>query len=169
MQAFAGVVVFHNNSVLLVNEPDYFTGEPHWSFPSGHIEEGEDPATAAARELAEESGCIIDPTQLELIAIADVRQDGQLANRSWNYAATTTIAALAPRAHDDETVTEARWFDPAEAVEWIGSSTYSPKTEPVIRFLTSGERKLHWTFDLIDSSSTTPTFRWSPPVPTFTN
>ncbi|MGH7488576.1 MAG: NUDIX hydrolase, partial [bacterium] len=57
MQGFAGVVVFREGSVLLVNERDYFTGEPRWSFPSGHIEDGEDPAIAAVRELAEESGC----------------------------------------------------------------------------------------------------------------
>ncbi len=166
MKRFAGVVVLRETAVLLVNEPDYFTEEPRWTFPSGYMEEGEEPATAAARELAEESGCIIDPTQLELIAISDVEQDGEIVNRSWNYTATTTDAALAPRIQDDETVTEARWFDPAEAVRLLGRSTYAPKVEPVARFLTSGERNLHWTFDLIDSSAPTPAFRWDPPEPT---
>jgi 8-oxo-dGTP diphosphatase len=165
MQRFAGVAVFRGSSVLLVKEPDYFTGEPLWTFPSGHIEDGEDPATAAARELAEESGCVVDPAQLEIIAISDVEQDGVTMNRSWNYTATTTDAALRPRIQDGETVTEARWFDTAEAVELLGRSTYPPKTEPVARFLTSGERNLHWTFDLIDSSLLTPIFRWDPPTP----
>ncbi|GAA2760577.1 NUDIX domain-containing protein [Actinopolymorpha rutila] len=166
MQGIAGVVVFRGSSVLLVNEPDYFTGEPRWTFPSGHIEDGEDPATAAARELAEESGCVVDPAQLEIIAISDVEQDGVTMNRSWNYTGTTTDAALRPRTQDGETVTEARWFDPAEAVELLGRSTYPPKTKPVARFLTSGECNLHWTCDLIGFSSLTPTFRWEPPTPT---
>lgn len=164
MQGFAGVVVFLEHSVLLVNEPDYFTGEPRWTFPSGHMEDSEDPATAAVRELAEESGCIIDPTQLELIAISDVRQDGQIINRSWNYAASTSEAALAPRTEDDETVTEARWFNAKEAVDHLLRSNYPPKIEPVARFLTSGEDNLHWTFDLINTSTPTPRFHWDPPT-----
>ncbi len=94
MHKFAGVVVLRGDSVLLVSEPDYFTGEPRWTFPSGHMEQGEDPANAAARELAEESGCIIDPSDLELIAIADVEQDGETVSRSWNYTATTSDIAL---------------------------------------------------------------------------
>lgn len=87
MHGFAGIVVFLEASVLLVIEPDYFTGEPCWTFPSGHIEPGELPVTAAIH----------------------------------------------------------------------------PKTEPIAHFLTSGERNLHWTFDLTDMS-TPPTFRWNPPV-----
>jgi 8-oxo-dGTP pyrophosphatase MutT (NUDIX family) len=131
------------------------------------MEEGEDPAVAAARELVEEAGCFIDPEQLELIAITDVEQDGQTVSRSWDYTATTTDAALGPRSQDEETVTEARWFDLAQAVELLRRSTsYPPKTEPVVRFLASGTRNLHWTFELIDTTSLTPTFRWDPPVPT---
>lgn len=164
MQGFAGVVVQRENFVLLVNEPDYFTGEPRWTFPSGHMEQGEDPVAAATRELAEESGCIVDPTQLELIAIADVEQNGETISRSWNYTATTTDTALGPRIQRDETVTEARWFGHAEAVNLLGRSSYAPKIEPVIRFLLSGERNLHWTFTLTDSSTPSPMFRWDPPT-----
>lgn len=150
--------------VLLAQEPDYFTGEPRWTFPSGHMEDGEDPATAAARELAEESGCVIHPTQLELIAVADVTQNGETISRSWNYTATPIDAAVAPRVDDDETVTEARWFERLEAVKLLGQSSYAPKIEPAVRFLMTGEHIVHWTFELIDNPAPTPTFRWDPPV-----
>lgn len=166
MQGFAGVVVLRENAVLMVNEPNYFTGEPTWTFPSGGIDEGETPAIAAARELEEESGCVIDPDDLVLIAVADVRQNGKLMNRSWNYTASTaTTAALSPSTSEGEIVTEAGWFDRGDVIEVLDGSTYPPKTVPVRRFLSSGEGPLHWTFDLIDASTLTPTFSWDGPLP----
>lgn len=53
-----GVVVNRHREVLIVNQKG-----TSWSFPKGHIEEGEDPITAARREIHEESGI----TDLELI------------------------------------------------------------------------------------------------------
>lgn len=165
MRGFAGVVVFRENAVLMVNEPNWFTKVPTWTYPSGGIDEGEEPAIAAARELEEESGCVIDPDDLVLIAVADVRQDGKLMNRSWNYSASTvTDALLSPSTSEDEIVTQAKWLDRAEAIELLADATYPPKTVPVWRFLTTGEDPLHWTFDLIDATTPTPTFRWDNPV-----
>lgn len=51
----AGGVVFRR-------EPDrphfllIYDGHGNWGFPKGHVEEGEDPAEAARREIAEETG-----------------------------------------------------------------------------------------------------------------
>ena len=162
MRGFAGVVVLRNNFVLLVSEPDYFTAEPRWTFPSGGIDEGEGPAAAAARELADESGCVIDSRVLELVAVADVERDGATLSRSWNYTATTTETALEPRDDPDEIVTEARWFEHAEAVKLLAQASPAPKVEPALRFLTSGDRNLHWTFDLVDDSTSVPSFRVGP-------
>jgi ADP-ribose pyrophosphatase YjhB (NUDIX family) len=163
MHGFAGVVVLRENLVLLIQEPDYFTGEAGWTFPSGHIEAGEEPAAAAARELAEESGCIINPAALELIAIADVRHDGRTLSRSWNFTATTTEAALLPD-DPDRTVTGAEWVERAEAIRLLSRSSYAPKTEPATRFLEFGDRNLQWTFELVDPSVSPPSFRWQPPL-----
>jgi 8-oxo-dGTP pyrophosphatase MutT (NUDIX family) len=163
MHGFAGVVVLRENLVLLIQEPDYFTGEPRWTFPSGHIEPGEEPAAAAARELAEESGCSINPAALELIATADVRHRGEELSRSWNFTATTTELALLPD-DPDRTVTGAEWIERAEAIRLLSSSTYAPKVEPATRFLAFGDRNLHWTFELVDPSVSPPSFRWQPPL-----
>lgn len=53
-----GVVINRHGEVLVVSQEG-----KSWSFPKGHIDEGEDAITAAKREIHEESG-IID---LELI------------------------------------------------------------------------------------------------------
>ncbi len=46
-----GIVVSSKGKVLVVNQHG-----TSWSLPKGHIEEGEDPFTAAKREIYEESG-----------------------------------------------------------------------------------------------------------------
>lgn len=149
----------------MVNEPNYFTQEPSWTFPSGKMEAGETPVGTTARELAEESGCVVDPASLVLIAVSDVWQRGTLMNRSWNYSAvTTTTAALSPSTREGEIVTDARCLEHADTIKVLDASTYPPKAVPVRRFLTTGKAPLHWAFDLIDSTTPTPTFRWGEPV-----
>ena len=54
METSCGFILFNYDSILLLQYP-----QGHWSFPKGHIEEGETthPATAS-RELAEETGIV---------------------------------------------------------------------------------------------------------------
>lgn len=163
MQGFAGVIVVRDNFVLLIQEPDFFSGELRWSFPSGHVEPGESPEVAASRELAEEAGCIIDPAALDLVLTADVRYQGEMLSRSWNYTAVTTDSHLQP-SDPDEYVRDAQWFDRTTAIELITQGAYPPKCEPAIGFLSSDQRDLHWTFDLVDLEVKPPTFRWERPV-----
>jgi ADP-ribose pyrophosphatase len=54
--AIAVVPIDANNNVLLVRQFRLATGGPLLEIPAGGIESGEDPAEAAARELAEEIG-----------------------------------------------------------------------------------------------------------------
>lgn len=56
--------------MLLVQEPDFFTGVAHWTVPAGKVEDGETPAEAAVREVAEESGCQLSVADLELVDAA---------------------------------------------------------------------------------------------------
>lgn len=161
MRGYVGAIVFMDEAVLLVQDHDFFTHEPLWTLPGGGIEDGESPTAAAVRELAEESGCKVDPSELELIATSEVRQNGRQLSRSWNFAADTTDPHLEP-ADPDGTVVDARWFDRAKALELLALHRYDPIREPAIRFL-NGERGLHWAFELTDRAGDRPTFQWDPP------
>lgn len=59
-------VVNADNEVLMLWRHRFITGAWGWELPSGGIAEGEDPATAAARELEEETGWRPGPMQLLL-------------------------------------------------------------------------------------------------------
>lgn len=54
----AGVAIagFKGDKILLIHEFRMSVNDYVWAFPAGLIEEGEDPAEAAARELREETG-----------------------------------------------------------------------------------------------------------------
>lgn len=163
MPGYVGSIVFLDGAILLVQQPDFFTGELLWTLPSGGIEAGESPTVAAARELAEESGCRIDPDRFDLIATSEVRQNGRRLSQSWNFTASTTDPRLAP-ADPDEEILDARWFEPARAVELLVTHRYDPIREPALRFL-NGDRGLHWTFELSDDTGERPVFGWQPPQP----
>lgn len=47
-----------------------------WALPGGMVDRGEEPQAAAARELQEETGLVVDPARLELLHI-DLHGDGE--------------------------------------------------------------------------------------------
>ena len=51
-----------------------------WSIPKGEIDAGEDPAASARREVAEETGLVVDAPLLELTSI---RQKGHKVVHAW--------------------------------------------------------------------------------------
>lgn len=64
------VVVFAGDDVLLIERGQQpFQGE--LALPGGYIDPGEDTRTAAARELAEETGLVVDPADLRLVGVYD--------------------------------------------------------------------------------------------------
>lgn len=162
VRGYAGVIVLEGDSVLLVQEPDYFSGEAGWTVPSGGIEDGESPEVAAVRELAEEAGCIIDVAGLTLFATAAVEHDGEQVSTSWNFTAVATNRRL-EQAHPDELVTDARWFERDAAIRELAKLSYEPKREPALRYLRGGQA-LKWTFELLDRDSRVPGFRWDEPT-----
>lgn len=163
MHGYAGVIVFRDESVLLVQVSDFFVHDPVWTLPSGAIEDGETPSVGASRELAEESGCHIAAPNLELVATTDVEHHGEKLSRSWNFTAMASDSQL-EFADPDEEVLAAEWFERPKAIEALSLHRYDPIREPVVRFLNSGERRLHWTFELTDPDGAVPVFRWEPPT-----
>ena len=86
----ASVAVFRDEAVLLVRRGKHPFGG-FWSLPGGAIQWGETAATAARRELAEETGLVA--TALTLADVAD----GILKDGSGNVMAHYTIIVFATR------------------------------------------------------------------------
>lgn len=62
----AAVLLMDADDRPLLVDPVY---KPGWEFPGGIVENGEPPAVAAARELAEELGLVLDPAELRLLLV----------------------------------------------------------------------------------------------------
>jgi len=66
---------FHGNTEILLIK---HINSGHWSFPKGHVEEGETEMETAVREIKEETGIdvIVDPTYRETVSYSP-RKDTQ--------------------------------------------------------------------------------------------
>lgn len=82
-------------------------GAGRWVGIGGHVEDGEEPADAAVRELAEETGLIADPARLTHLASLDFRFP---ARPAWDQTAEVYLTADfdGEAAESDEVVP--RWF-----------------------------------------------------------
>ncbi|MCA9332613.1 NUDIX hydrolase [Candidatus Saccharibacteria bacterium] len=67
------VIVSHNDRVLVVKN---LIGDGKWSLPGGGVHKGEDSRVGACRELLEETGITIEPSQLEMIGQASANLSG---------------------------------------------------------------------------------------------
>ena len=61
----AAALVNDRNEVLLAQRPEGKRLAGKWEFPGGKVEEGETPEHALARELHEELGITVEPSDLE--------------------------------------------------------------------------------------------------------
>lgn len=165
MRGYAGVTVVAGGFVLMVREPDHFSGKPHWTLPSGKIEPGERPQEAALRELMEEAGYSLGESELKLASIAVVERSDELLSKSWNYAATVAGTGTLTPDDPDGLITEARWIPRREAIGHMNVVTQAAKREPALRLLTTGDLGLSWTFELVDDRVTVPEFQWIDPTP----
>ena len=114
----AGGVVFRRapagTTVLLIRD-----AYKNWGFPKGHVEEGEDAATAAVREIGEETGL----TGLVLHApIRDIdwffRFRGRLIHKTCYFFLLESPAGEAqPQA--DEGISACRWLSLEEALRTV--------------------------------------------------
>jgi len=100
----AGAVIRDAGGRLLLVRRGHPPGAGRWSLPGGRVENGESPAAAAAREVAEETGLTVEVGEL----LATVTIGDYLVH---DFAATVTGGEL--RAGDD--ASDVRWCSLADA------------------------------------------------------
>lgn len=106
----ADVVAVTDDQRVLLIERDWPPYEGMWALPGGHVDEGEEqaPERAAARELAEETGVRVDPSDLIFLG----RWDAPGRDPRGRY---VTFAYLARVPAD----TVATAGDDARAARWV--------------------------------------------------
>ncbi|MXV61684.1 NUDIX domain-containing protein [Natronorubrum sp. JWXQ-INN-674] len=87
-------------------------GVGEWTIPGGHMEIGEEPAVAAARELEEETGVAVDPGALEILDAASLPPREGKHVVTIHYVARRADAAGEPTAGSDAST--ARFWTPSE-------------------------------------------------------
>jgi 8-oxo-dGTP pyrophosphatase MutT (NUDIX family) len=77
MHHFAAVAVFDARGRLLMQErgEDALHDPGRWGYPGGDLEAGEDFLAAAVRELAEETGLVVDPRRLDSLGVQRFRSE----------------------------------------------------------------------------------------------
>jgi ADP-ribose pyrophosphatase YjhB (NUDIX family) len=119
------VAVVDGDGVLLVED---FRSPDEWKLPSGRIELGETPREGVARELAEETGLVVDPA--DLVYFFD--EAGEPADEQYmvgiDYAVHRSDTTGTVEAGSD--ATDAQFFTPEE----LAASAHALKSTHVERF-----------------------------------
>ncbi len=89
----AVVAITPDRELVLVKQFRPVVDRDTFELPSGHIEDGEKPEQAAARELLEETGMAAPRLELLGVLVPDV---GRLVNRMWCYWAADVVEVAVP-------------------------------------------------------------------------
>lgn len=143
---YAGVLARYGDQVLLVREEYPAWGGAHWNVPSGRVEEHETPDQGACRELAEETGLVVAPADLVLVATSSVVGPGNVSH-AWTFTAAVEDPVLDVQDLDG-LIQDARWFPVGEAVAVLRQLPYRPLSEPAVAVLDgrTGNDGGHWAY-----------------------
>ncbi|MCU1644032.1 MAG: hydrolase [Nocardia sp.] len=115
---YVQTLLIRDDTVLLMRRQNTGVGDDWWAAPGGCIEAGEDFATAAIRETADEVGVDLKPAEVDLAIIVrlDSSHDGG-ARAVYTYHARAWTG--------DPVISEP---DLCSALEWLPVSTLPPNT-----------------------------------------
>ncbi len=113
-RGFAGVILVDRRGWILLQERDEHPRiDPDcWGLSGGHLEDGEDPAAGALRELEEETGVRLVPSQLHAAGVFanDHRASYGTWDRMWVYAAAVDLTDADIECHEGRQIV---FVDPA--------------------------------------------------------
>lgn len=115
-----GKLLMHRRSKNKKHFPGYFIG------PGGHIDEGEDVAVAACREVEEETGIVVQPTSMRLKFVGLHRHvDTNTVWVNWGYLSQPTAIAGELKQSDEGT---SEWIDLSD-LERLKDKIFPPSLE----------------------------------------
>ncbi len=104
----ASVVLWRGEEILVMKRGAGGFSAGGWFIPGGHVEEGERPAEACARELFEETGISVQPEALTLVDVMTY-ETGRATAHTIIYSGACA-AASEPVINDEHVAT--RWMTP---------------------------------------------------------
>jgi 8-oxo-dGTP diphosphatase len=109
VQIVMAVLIRGDEFLLCHRHPDREWYPDVWDLPGGHVEDGEEPHVALARELAEELGITVEPDPEPLLGVSFDDIDAQVWRiTNWRGEVQNT----APHEHD-----AIAWFSPADLAD----------------------------------------------------
>ncbi|MDH0747785.1 NUDIX domain-containing protein [Pseudomonas sp. GD03842] len=122
MKERATVICRRDNHILYVRKP-----KSRWTLPGGKVEANESPAQAAARELREETGLILE--ELDFVTRFE---GGEVLHHVFEVS-VTFMATPAPR----NEIADCRWFTAKE----LGNLKVNPAAKSIVKaFLSDNVR-----------------------------
>lgn len=104
MKVIAGCVIRKDNKILMVKEAKkQCYGQ--WSYPAGHLEEGEKITEGAIRETLEETGCQVKLTGVLPIASIDLKEETLVVIRFTAEIVREDIS------FDKQEILDVKWID----------------------------------------------------------
>jgi len=107
-------VIDQNGQLLLIRRAD----DKLWAMPGGACDVGESPATAAAREVREETGYEVEITHL--LGVFDSHYSGTMSSRQLYHFLFSAVPVRGEARTSPETL-DVRWFDFSD-ISWTSLS-----------------------------------------------
>jgi 8-oxo-dGTP diphosphatase len=143
------VVLRRGRDVLLLRRANTGYRDGWWALPAGHMESGESCRTAAARELSEETGVLLDPAQLAPVCAQHRTADGgPIDQRADFYYEAECPDGVEPVRAEPAKASELAWFD-LDALPRL----VVPAELDILRAVRSGVVPAILTFGFADSPS----------------